>query len=279
MQVTIQEPLNLRESLESGQAHRWRKVNGYYSGFIQNNLVHIGQHDKTLCIETASKNIVEDDYHKYLRLDDDLGYIYSHINKDERVKSMTAKYNGLRLLRQDPWECLITFICSSTTNMKRISLMVENMSTYFGNKLQLNDDVRYSFPSPEDISNSDEFKLRELGLGFRAPYVLDCAIKVSKGELNLQELLALPYGDAKTQLMKLRGVGPKIADCALVFSLDKLEAFPIDVWVKRALCDWYFPNQTPPSNQQLQIWANEYFGEYAGYSQQYLFHGRRLLNS
>ena len=157
--------------------------------------------------------------------------------------------------------------------------MVENMSNYFGTKLTLDSDIRYTFPTAEDISNSTEATLRELGLGFRAPYVLDCAVKVKNGSLELSELLTSSYSCAKSKLMALRGVGPKIADCVLVFSLDKLEAFPIDVWVKRALIDWYFPNEQTPSNQYLLNWATDYFGKYAGYSQQYLFHGRRLLDS
>ena len=157
--------------------------------------------------------------------------------------------------------------------------MVENMTNYFGQKLELGEDIRFNFPTSEDISNTDEKTLRELGVGFRAPYVLNCGKKVQAGDLDLNTLIKTPYTDAKDQLMRLHGVGPKIADCVLVFSLDKLEAFPIDVWVKRALTDWYFPNQKPPSNQDLLVWANEYFGEYAGYSQQYLFHGRRLLDS
>ena len=279
MLIDLKEPLNLKETLESGQAHRWKKFNDKYSGVIGGFLVHMQQQGQTLLVDSSSSLHSEDLILNYLRIDDDLEHIYRHINKDERVRTMTSKYRGLRLLRQDPWECLVTFICSSTTNMKRISLMVENMSTYFGSKLTLGSDSRYTFPTSEDISNSNEKTLRKLGLGFRAPYVLSCGIKVQTGELNLNQLLKETYSNAKQQLMLLRGVGPKIADCVLVFSLDKLEAFPIDVWVKRALVDWYFPQQTPPSNQNLLKWANEYFGQYAGYSQQYLFHGRRLLDS
>lgn len=279
MRITLEEPLNLKETLESGQAHRWRQIDGKYSGVIGNVLVHIRQSERTLIIDSSSTLESEDFLLKYLRLDDDLEHIYAHINKDERVRTMTERYRGLRLLRQDPWECLVTFICSSTTNMKRISLMVENMSNYFGQKLELGEDIRFTFPTSEDISNTDEKTLRELGLGFRAPYVLNCGKKVQAGDIDLNTLIKTPYTEAKEQLMSLHGVGPKIADCVLVFSLDKLEAFPIDVWVKRALTDWYFPNQKPPSNQDLLVWANEYFGEYAGYSQQYLFHGRRLLDS
>ena len=115
-----------------------------------------------------------------------------------------------------------------------------------------------------------------MGLGFRAPYVVAAAQQVCDGELDLDELIRAPYAQAKSRLMECYGIGAKIADCIAVFSLEKLEAFPVDVWVRRALAEWYFPMQKKPPDRAMVEWAQRYFGRYAGYSQQYLFHGRRM---
>ncbi len=278
MLINLEEPLNLKETLESGQAHRWHKKGNTYSGVIENQLVHIQQDNNQLSIFSSSDCDLKSLVFNYLRMDDNLLSIYSEISKDLRVKKMTEQYYGLRLIRQDPWECLVTYICSATSNLKRISQVVENMSNYYGSRVALNGDSRNTFPSAIQIANGSEEILRELGLGFRAPYVYQCALKIAEGLLSLAPLIKEEYFTAKDTLMQLNGVGPKIADCVLVFSLEKLQAFPIDVWVKRALLDWYFPDAQNLSNKYLLDWSMNHFGEYAGYSQQYLFHGRRLLS-
>ncbi len=278
MQLTIDQPFDLASTLESGQSHRWVKEDNWYIGVLYSNLVKIRQiEDK---IEWYSSPSSEQDMivllKDYFRLDDDLNNIYKQITQDQRVSEMVAKYPGLRLLRQDPWECTIAFICSANSNIPRIHKVIENLSNTFGSSLQLDGHTRYSFPSPQQLVVAGEQRLRELGLGFRAPYVDKATRLVSEDRLNLKSLIHMPYEIAKETLMECPGIGPKIADCILVFSLEKMEAFPIDVWVRRALGDWYFPNQKTPSNQVLQSWAQSYFGTYGGYAQQYLFHGRRL---
>ena len=278
MKLTIDQPFDLSSSLESGQSHRWVKSDSWYIGVVLGNLVKIRQiEDK---IEWHSAPYSEEDIlpllKDYFRLDDDLNKIYEEITQDDRVSEMVAKFPGLRLLRQDPWECTIAFICSANSNIPRIHRVIENLSNTFGTQLELDGHIRHSFPSPQELVVAGEQKLRELGLGFRAPYVDKATQLVNANQLDLQSLIHMPYELAKKCLMECPGIGPKIADCILVFSLEKMEAFPIDVWVRRALGDWYFPNQKTPSNQVLQSWAQNYFGSYGGYAQQYLFHGRRL---
>ena len=278
MQLTIDQPFDLASSLESGQSHRWVKSGCWYIGVLYGNIVKIRQINNK--IEWHSSPSSEQDMIQvlkdYFRLDDDLDDIYQHITQDQRVSEMVIKYPGLRLLRQDPWECTIAFICSANSNIPRIHRVIENMSDTYGTQLQLDEHIRHSFPSPQQLVAAGEQKLRELGLGFRAPYVDKTTTLVNENRLDLQDLIHMPYEIAKQTLMECPGIGPKIADCILVFSLEKMEAFPIDVWVRRALGDWYFPNQKTPSNQVLQSWAQNYFGAYGGYAQQYLFHGRRL---
>tara|TARA_Y100000758_G_scaffold300673_1_gene265200 strand:+ start:752 stop:1597 length:846 start_codon:yes stop_codon:yes gene_type:complete len=279
MELQIDQPFDLTATLESGQAHRWEKDSDlWYSGVIDNNLVKIRQVGNY--IEWHSAPFPEESMipilNKYFRFDDDLEAIYSEITQDRRVAEMVARYPGLRLIRQDPWECTIAFICSANSNIPRIHQVMEKMSNAFGQPINLSGTVRNTFPSPSELVNAGETTLRELGLGFRAPYVDKVTRLVLEGNLNLTALIETPYPIAKEILMGCPGIGPKISDCILVFSLEKMEAFPIDVWIRRALGDWYFSGEKTPSNKVLQEWAQNYFGRYGGYAQQYLFHGRRL---
>ena len=142
--------------------------------------------------------------------------------------------------------------------------------------LGLDGQVRHTFPTPVQLVEAGEMELRRLGLGFRAPYVDKTTRLVVEGTLDLPALIEMPYSEAKAKLMECPGIGPKVADCIAVFSLEKLEAFPIDVWVRRALAEWYFAGQNPPADRVMLEWAQGHFGRYGGYAQQYLFHGRRL---
>ena len=294
-QLFIQQPFDLASSLRSGQSHRWmwdEEAEGWHWGVIYGNLVKIRQIGGAGLpdgVEYCSTPIVGPGYlesmlRDYFRLDDDIEGIYLETTSDPRVATMVRQYRGLRLLRIEPWECLISFICSANSNLSRIRANMEALSESFGQPLTLDERTRYTFPTPGRLAESGEAALRALGLGFRAPYVAQAALTVARGELDLEALRHTPYPEAKDRLMELPGVGPKIADCVLLHSLDKLEAFPIDVWVRRALRDWYFPatssgeseERKPPPDRAMLEWAQEYFGPYAGYAELYLFHGRRL---
>ena len=288
MQFNIEQPFNLAESLESGQAHRWRRLpEGWYSGVLGGRLLHLRQEGAGLAYRVASVSGVcgEDEgsagdtetlLRAYFRLDDDIDAIYSEICCDRRVAAMVERYPGLRILRQEPWECTVAFICSATSNIPRIHQNMEAMADRLGEPVELAGEVRHTFPGPERLADAGEGLLRELGLGFRAPYVAAAAQRVCDGELDLDDLIRRPYPETKARLMECYGIGAKIADCIAVFALEKLEAFPVDVWVRRALAEWYFPMQKKPPDRAMVEWAQAYFGRYAGYSQQYLFHGRRM---
>ena len=277
MELVVDQPFDLAASLESGQAHRWRREGDWYSGVVRGNFIKIRQTRRGA--EFLSQPLPEASMapllQSYFRLDDDINAVYTEIRRDQRVADMVARYPGLRVLRQEPWECLVAFICSSTSNIPRIHRVMENMADHYGTAIALDGQVRHAFPAPQRLAQASESDLRRLGLGFRAPYVAEAAYQVSEGRLDLDYLARAPYSEAKARLMECPGIGPKIADCVAVFSLDKLEAFPIDVWVRRALGEWYFPGQKTPPDRVLLDWAQEHFGHYAGYAQQYLFHGRR----
>ncbi len=277
MQLTFPQPFDLASSLESGQAHRWQREGQWYIGVIHGNLIKIRQ--DLFGVEFRSAPNMEETVvpmlYNYFRLEENLENIYRQINKDSRVASVINQYRGMRILRQEPWECMVAFICSANSNIPRIASNMETLAESFGEPITLDETIRYSFPTPFRLAWAGEIVLRNLGLGFRAPYVARATEAVASGALDLEALRRLPYQEAKVKLMEVPGIGSKVADCILVFSLDKLEAFPIDVWVRRALREWYFGGEKVPDSALLK-WAQEYFGPYAGYAQQYLFHGRRM---
>ena len=282
------QPTDLEASLLGGQAHRWKTEGNWYSGVLWGNIVLTRQDGQSIefLSSPTSPDALLPSFRKYLRLDDDLGAIYDNITQDPNVASQVERYPGLRVLRQEPWECLVAYICSANSNIETIHLNMERLSNEFGSPVKIANPnpapefpstvKRHTFPSPVDLAEAGEAELRRLKLGFRAPYVHRAAIAVLEGRLDLQHLTKAPYEETKSELMALKGIGDKIADCIALMSLEKLEAFPIDVWVRRALADWYFPGEKTPTNRMLLPWAQEYFGKYAGYANQYLFHGRRL---
>ena len=278
MEIKTDQPFDLASSLESGQAHRWRLDGEWYAGVVRGNFIKLRQtcggfeFRSQPSAEEALVPMLQD----YFRLDDDLPAIYSEIKQDRQVAAMVDQYPGLRVLRTEPWECLVSFICSANNNISRIHQIMERIAEAFGEPIEMDGQVRYTFPGPAQLAEGGEMELRRLGLGFRAPYVDQAARRVLEGDLNLDQLTRVPYLEAKERLMECKGIGSKIADCIAVFSLEKLEAFPIDVWIRRALAEWYFPGQKTPTDRFLLEWAQDHFGRYGGYSQQYLFHGRRL---
>ncbi|MBI4299473.1 MAG: DNA-3-methyladenine glycosylase 2 family protein, partial [Chloroflexi bacterium] len=277
MLIPLDKPLDLASTLESGQAHRWQREGQWYYAVIFNNLVQIRQDPLGLefYCSPESEERLSPLLKDYLRLEDNLDEIYRQIGKDQHIAQAIAKYRGMRLLRQDPWECLISFICSANSNIPRIAATMEIISEHLGHPLTLNDHIRYTFPTPHSLAEAGEQRLRELRLGFRAKYVAHAAKVVAEGRVDLLALRKVPYKEAKEVLMSFPGIGEKVADCVLAFSLDKMEAFPIDRWVRRALAEWYLDDKRL-SYPKLQEWAVEYFGHYASYAQQYLFHERRL---
>lgn len=276
MQINIDQPFDLASTLESGQAFRWRRNGEWYHGVIYGNAIEVRQH--LFGIEFRSHPTPEEEMRTtlwdYLRLDDDLGDIYRAIDLDERMHETIRRHRGMRLLRQEPWECLVAFILSANSNIPRISSTMENMSRRLGRQFNFRGLLYHSFPTPEVLVAVGEKGLRALGLGYRASYVARASQLVAEGALRLDELRSMPYEEAHEALMEVPGVGEKVSDCVLLFSLDKLEAFPIDRWVRRAVGEWYFQDRQP-SYREVRAWAREYFGPYAGYAQQYLFQGRR----
>ena len=271
MQELYAPDFDLRLTLESGQAFRWRKMGlrpCRYYGFIRSTPVIIQQEGERLLIDTALDTRAVS---HYFRLDDDLHKIFKSIREssahDPRILELFQKRWGLRVTRQDPWECLISYLCSAVNNIPRIEQIIEKLSRRFGECIGAS---LYKFPTPERLASASERELKTCGLGFRAEFVHLAAKAVNAEKLNLNKLKKLSYEEAKEALMSLHGIGDKIAHCVLLFSLGKLEAFPVDRWIRRAMKALYFKNKRV-SDDEIRAFAREHFGRFCGYANQYLF--------
>lgn len=216
----------------------------------------------------------EDTVADYLGIRADLTALYAKFTGDPCIGPAISGFPGLRLLRQAPWECLVSFICSSTSNIPRIKQNVGAVAREIGARVGPGD-ADFAFPAPEAVAAAGERFLRDLGLGFRAKFVVPAAEAVASGELDLLALRDAPFEEARAALVRLHGVGEKIADCVLAFSLDKAEAFPVDRHIRRALERWYgLPEGT--NNSAAAEFARARFGQFGAVAQQYMFHRERL---
>lgn len=272
-------------SLHCGQVFRWRKLDGWWYGFVGENLIKIRQ----VGCELDFENVSEDFVRRYFGLNDDLAQISQAIAKDDYIRRALQEFQGLRIVRQNPWECLINFICATYKSIAAIEQMLQKLSAKYGEKRVFDGLDFYTFPSDERLALASESGLRECGLGYRAKYVQSTAKKIRDAHINLEVFKAMSYLEARKALLEFAGVGLKVADCVLLFSLEKLEAFPVDVWVKRVILNHYskhFPaelvkkmsrHNSLTRSEYLKIgdFARTYFGKYAGYAQEYLYHFER----
>jgi len=287
-------PFNLKETLESGQAFRWDLEDGVFTGVVRGRVIRAAQEgDSLVLIKPGSEEVIHLAT-DYFSLDVDQADIEERLRSmDPTLDSAVRSFTGLRLLRQEPWECLVSFILSARNAIPLIRRAVERIARAYGDPiLQENDDglpthggrgsgqtSYYSFPTPGRLASADVLDLVRCGAGFRSQYVKAAAERVASGDIDLQALRSLGYEGAKERLMSLRGVGEKVADCVLLFSLGFYEAFPIDVWMTRVMRYVYFGG-SKVSAATITQFARERFGELAGYAQQYLFHyARRKLAS
>lgn len=282
-------PFSLDHTLRCGQLFRWRKLGDWWYGVIDEKVVKIRQIDDKLWFRTFPEEMDVDFVKNYFRLDDDLPHILSQISRDKHVRKAIQCFSGLRIVRQQPWECLISYICATYKNIPAIEETILNLSKRFGTKIAFDDYDFYTFPKPSGMANADIGELRKCKLGFRAKRVLKTSRIICKEELDLENLRKTGYEHARNKLLSLPGVGQKVADCVLLFSLDKLEAFPVDVWMKRIIMEYYSSHfeplfiekirnnrsLTPREYREISLFGRKYFGPYAGYAQEYLFHYER----
>jgi N-glycosylase/DNA lyase len=287
---------DLAATLNSGQVFRWQKQNESWVGVVGKNFARLTQTGGGIVAETSTGIDDLNWLHDFLQIGTDLDAVLKTFPNDEPMRAAVTSCRGLRLLRQDPWECLASFILSSTKQIVQIRQIVSLLCERFGEPIKppwsaglrpgeiLDENSNtpgrrparqsISFPSPQRIACLTETELRACKMGFRAPNLLAAAREIAEGRFDLERIRHFPHAEARAELMKLRGVGGKIADCVLLFAYGFDSAFPVDVWIERALQQLYFPRRRA-SGQRLRRFATTHFGPHAGYAQQYLFHYMR----
>ncbi len=254
---------DLQQTLDCGQSFRWTEnTDGSFDGVAFGKKVRVWLDENNLYIENSNKKDFENIWKSYFDLELDYGKIRESISKIHPILSEATQYApGIRILQQEPYEALCTFIISQNNNIKRIKGIVQRLCECFGEEISQG---VYAFPTPQKMANLTVEELAPIRAGFRNRYLIDAAQKVCSGEVSLESCRTLEYEKARAELMKITGVGIKVADCTLLFGLHRVEAFPVDVWMKRAM-EKLFPS--------LKV---SDFGEYAGIAQQYIFHYSRM---
>ncbi len=299
MNVLKANNFNLKATLDSGQIFRYSHSNGVYYVVVGDSIIRLQQKGDKLFYDCSNSSF---DVKKFLGLNHSYGKIISSISRDEKVSAAIKKHHGLRILEQDVWECTASFICSAFSNIPRIRQCIEKVAAAFGSSIDFDGFSTFSFPQPQQIN--DFVKLKRCGLGYRAKYLFETAriFENSGNEYSLQhnsavsgmcnrtmsdlQLRRLGYEEAKEKLLELPGVGSKVADCVLLFSCGFYEAFPVDVWINRVMMKEYgreinsFAAAVKIKNKKVNEkavadFARSYFGKYAGYAQQFLYHNAR----
>lgn len=296
-------PFSLPYTLDSGQAFRWHSDGNFWYGVVGRGVLKVRQEGASMVCSSSCDVLDTQAVYRYFGLDQDLEKILASIMKDDYITTAVQTFYGLRIMKQDVWECLLSFVVATNSNIPRIKGMISNLCQRYGEKVRFDDQDFFLFPSSNALSRATLADLESCGLGYRAKYVRGISELVDSGYINLEELRLHDYERAKELLTEeilgkkmLMGIGPKVADCVLLFSCDKNSAFPIDVWMARVLSAEYprlFDGElvtrlaskvagqaslSDSTYEKISLVAREYFGEYAGYAQQYLFHHARTKN-
>lgn len=269
-----------RHIFECGQCFRWNiNQDGSYTGVFKNNVLNVKKENNKIIFKgICSDNIIKV-INDYFDFDTDYNKIKKELsNIDEYLKESIEFGSGIRILNQDLWETIISFIISANNNIPRIKGIIERISKKYGNKIEWNNEEYYIFPTPEQLSKASVEDLRALGLGFRDKRVYDTTRIILNNELSLKELIEeQDVNILREKLLTLPGVGPKVAECIMLFGLKRFEVFPIDVWVRRVMNDLYIKNEdeTKVNKKEIEKLAMEKYKNLAGLAQQYLFYWKR----
>lgn len=272
------EPIHI---FECGQCFRWNKQeNGSYTGVFNGNVINVKKENNQFIFNGICNGKIEEIVTDYFDLNRDYEQIKKQLSKIDSNVSNSIKYGeGIRILNQDLWETIISFIISANNNIPRIKGIIERLSKAYGNKIEWKKDIYYTFPKPEQLKDVTVEEYRKLGLGFRDIRIYETTHMILDKKVDLEKMQEEPDTmKVREQLLTLSGVGPKVADCILLFStLKRFDVFPIDVWVRRVMNELYIKNEdeTKVNKKQIEKLAQEKFGNLAGIAQQYLFYWKR----
>lgn len=260
--------IDLDHTLSCGQAFRWRREGGAWEGVVEGRLVRLWQKGTRIDVESE---LSERRLESYFRADDDFEHIVREMSKERYVAKLIRRFPGLRLLRQDPWECSASYILATYSNLPRIKKMIARVCALYGEEIEPG---VHAFPRPRAIVEN-ESGAGTCGLGFRCSRFVEFAKRADRGEVDFETMKLSSYEDSHRSLVKLEGIGDKVADCIAVFSLDHLEAFPVDVRIGRLLKERY---GIAGGYGKVSGFARRRFGRYAGYSQEYLYYAADRKN-
>ena len=268
-----------KDIFECGQCFRWNEEpDGSYTGIFGHNVLNVKE-EKDIEITGICNGNIEDICKSYFDLDRNYEEIKETLSLiDDNMKESIKYGEGIRILNQDLWEMIISFIISANNNIPRIKGIIERMSAKYGQEIKFRGTSYYTFPTIDELSQASVKNLKDLGLGFRDRYVYETTKKIKEGKINLENLKQEPTNEVRKQLLTLTGVGPKVADCIMLFStLKRFDVFPVDVWVRRVMNDLYIHNEdeTKVNKKQIQEIARDKFGALEGIAQQYLFYWKR----
>lgn len=264
------ENYSLEKTLLSGQAFRWKKVGSKFVGVVEGNVIELFQTNCKLVAVVKYGTISKNEFSNYLDLNLDYPFVLGEVSKDPIVKSSVKKFSGYRILKQYPFETLISFICSTNSNVLRIRRNIENLSKLFGEKIY---GQYYKFPSADVLASLKEDEIMRAGVGYRGKYIIETSKILLNGNL-LNDVEKFSDEKAVEKLTALPGVGRKVADCVLLFSYHRLNRVPIDVWMKRILVNLY-GRKNNAKYQDLENFSEKCFGKYAGYAAHFLFEDAR----
>ena len=269
--------ISLESTINSGQVFLWKKQAGFWYGVNGQDVLQVSEGGKVRSYQNSRTD--------FFRKKDDMGEIIRSISRDRIVSMAIKEYSGLRILRQDPFQCLISFIASSNSNIQKIRLSLDRLSSTFGRRIEFDQMTFHMFPKPKSIADATIEEIKECGLGYRSKFVLEAARMVESRQINLERLKKCDYQEAKEAIRLVPGVGDKVADCIMLFALDKMDAFPLDRWMLRILGKYYSGKFVPEvksiTHKQYRVLHEKiigYFGPYAGYAQQFLFKMERERN-
>jgi len=269
--------IDVDNSINSGQVFLWEKHGSDWYGIDGQDVLKINKNG----VIKSIRNLKTD----FFRKNDNMQEIIKSISKDKTVKKAVKEYEGLRLFRQDPFQCLISFIISSNSNIQKIKNSLEKITKKFGKKVKIQNKEFFLFPEPEKLAKATIDEIKSCGVGYRAPFIKEAAKMIILKKIDFEYLKKCDYHEAKKNICLVPGIGNKVADCIMLFSLNKLESFPLDTWMIKILEKYYskeFKIETKTITQKQYELLHEkivnYFGPYCGYAQQYLFKMEREKN-
>lgn len=282
---------NIKQILECGQCFRWQRVTDTDYIVVSNRrVIEIIQEDDEVIIHNTNMNDFKNIWENYFDLNTEYGPLKEELSKDELLKQAIEFGYGIRLLNQDSFEMVISFIISARNSIPSIMKTIKKISEKFGDKIEYKGEIYYAFPTPEQLKNATLEDIQETGASFRSKYIIDTIYNINmaleakkSGNLtdelkryDLDYIMSLPTDECHVALQAFKGVGAKVADCIMLFSMGKKSAFPVDVWIKRAMIHFYVAPDV--SLNKIRVFGREKFGELSGLAQQYLFYYARENN-